>query len=131
MITRALGLVPSMAVAIAVGRSGVDTLLVASQVALSIVLPFIVFPLLYLTANKEIMSVKKPIASYSASSKGQDDGPGELLMTGNATIEDVEASVEIVSYANGRITQILGWLLWLVIVAANAYAIITLALGED
>lgn len=50
-----------MAVAIAAGRNGVDTLLVASQVALSIVLPFIVFPLLYLTSSKSIMAVKKPL----------------------------------------------------------------------
>ena len=49
-----------MVVAIAVGRSGVDALLVASQVALSIVLPFITFPLLYLTNSKEVMAVKKP-----------------------------------------------------------------------
>ncbi|KAK0489581.1 putative transporter of the NRAMP family [Armillaria luteobubalina] len=58
LITRLLSLVPALTVAIAVGRSGIDTLLVASQVVLSIVLPFIVFPLLWLTSNRRVMSVK-------------------------------------------------------------------------
>ncbi|KAK0454105.1 putative transporter of the NRAMP family [Desarmillaria tabescens] len=58
LITRLLSLVPALTVAIAIGRSGIDTLLVASQVVLSIVLPFIVFPLLWLTSNKRVMSAK-------------------------------------------------------------------------
>lgn len=42
LITRLIGIVPSLAVAIAVGRDGIDVLLVGSQVALSIV--SLVFP---------------------------------------------------------------------------------------
>ena len=52
-----------MVVAIAVGREGLNTLLVASQVVLSIVLPFVAFPLIYLTSSKSIMRVGKPVAS--------------------------------------------------------------------
>jgi metal iron transporter len=37
-------MVPSVAVAAAVGESGINTLLVASQVTLSLVLPFVLFP---------------------------------------------------------------------------------------
>ena len=44
---------------------------------------------------------------------------------------DPEAAVERVSYANGRIVRMLGWLLWIVLVAANVYAIVTLGLGES
>ena len=39
------------------GRNGVDTLLVASQVALLIVLPIIVFPLLVLSGSRDVMRV--------------------------------------------------------------------------
>lgn len=120
-----------MAVAIAVGRNGVDTLLVASQVALSIVLPFIVFPLLYLTCSKSIMSVKKPISPPPppvSSTKSQEEA---LPATDDAAVEDIEASIELVNYSNGRVVTVLGWILWLVIVAANVYAIVTLALGES
>lgn len=44
LITRAIGIVPSLAVALAVGRNGIDALLVGSQVALSFVLPFVITP---------------------------------------------------------------------------------------
>lgn len=44
LITRCIGIVPSLAVAVSVGREGIDTLLVASQVALSIVLSFVLVP---------------------------------------------------------------------------------------
>ncbi|KAJ8514800.1 hypothetical protein ONZ45_g7712 [Pleurotus djamor] len=59
-LTRLLAIIPSMAVAIAVGRRGIDELLVISQVVLSIVLPFITLPLILLTSSKSVMSVKKP-----------------------------------------------------------------------
>ncbi|KAJ8515896.1 hypothetical protein ONZ45_g6747 [Pleurotus djamor] len=61
-LTRLLAIIPSMTVAIAVGRRGIDELLVISQVVLSIVLPFITLPLIILTSSKSVMSVKKPAA---------------------------------------------------------------------
>ncbi|CAE6495002.1 unnamed protein product [Rhizoctonia solani] len=60
VITRLIGLIPSTVVAVTVGRQGIDFLLVASQVALSIVLPFVIFPLVYLTSQDSIMQVAKP-----------------------------------------------------------------------
>ncbi|KAI0763666.1 natural resistance-associated macrophage protein [Irpex lacteus] len=125
VITRSLGLVPSMAVAIAIGRNGVDALLVASQVALSIVLPFIVFPLLYLTGSKEVMAVKKSrIPATIESDKSQEEQVPEGVV-------DVEAAFETVDYSNHKIVVVIGWLLWLVIVAANVYAIVSLGLGQE
>ncbi len=125
VITRSLGLVPSMAVAIAIGRNGVDALLVASQVALSIVLPFIVFPLLYLTGSKEVMAVKKSrLPSAIESDKSQEERVPEGVV-------DVEAAFETVDYSNHKIVVVIGWLLWLVIVAANVYAIVSLGLGQE
>lgn len=44
IITRLIGMIPSLVVSASVGQSGVNTLLVASQVTLSIVLPFVMFP---------------------------------------------------------------------------------------
>lgn len=60
LLTRLLGLIPSMLVAVIVGENGINTLLVLSQVILSIVLPFVVLPLVYLTSDPEIMRVKVP-----------------------------------------------------------------------
>ncbi|KAI0354647.1 natural resistance-associated macrophage protein [Trametes cingulata] len=142
LLTRCLGLVPSLIVAAASGRSGIDTLLVASQVILSIVLPFIVFPLVWLTSNKSIMSVKKPkpepMTDVQALDRRQtfngitpsasSDG-GDMKERENA---DAEAQPEeTVNFANGKLVMGLGYLIWLVVVVANVYAIVGLCLGED
>ncbi|PWN46564.1 natural resistance-associated macrophage protein, partial [Violaceomyces palustris] len=46
LITRLIAMVPSLAVSAGVGKKGLDTLLVASQVGLSMALPFVIAPLL-------------------------------------------------------------------------------------
>lgn len=60
LITRLISLIPSMIVAVASGGAGINALLIASQVVLSIVLPFVAFPLIYLTSSKTVMSVRIP-----------------------------------------------------------------------
>ncbi|THH26579.1 hypothetical protein EUX98_g7610 [Antrodiella citrinella] len=149
LITRCLGLIPSMAVAIGAGRGGVDTLLVASQVVLSIILPFIVFPLLWVTCSKEVMSVKKPLSpnSDAASSAPHPEcttpleisSPSSSLpstpsVPANAAdhVYDPEqnAQEEIVDYSNGWISTAIGWTIWLIVLVANVYAIVTLAMGQ-
>ncbi|KAG7099524.1 hypothetical protein E1B28_001366 [Marasmius oreades] len=57
LVTRLISLIPSVAVSVSVGRDGVDTLLVISQVILSVALPFIAFPLIYLTSSAMVMRV--------------------------------------------------------------------------
>jgi len=52
LITRSLGIIPSAIVSVSVGRRGLDGLLVGSQVALSIILPFVVFPLVWITSRQ-------------------------------------------------------------------------------
>ncbi|KAF7791103.1 hypothetical protein EIP86_002064 [Pleurotus ostreatoroseus] len=220
LLTRALGLVPALAVAIAAGRGGVDALLVASQVALSIVLPFVVFPLLWLTGDRGVMSVRKgEDADADADTEEDENTKGKKGEIGEACVEDVEAGLPTlpsggvedrdcaheqdrqstscppsphspasrsispaypsphlppsvhtpsrtpapsqhpstshlpscppsqnatpdpdpdperaappsVSFASHWSARVLGWALWLVIVAANAYAIVSLGLGE-
>ncbi|KAI0800526.1 natural resistance-associated macrophage protein [Fomes fomentarius] len=122
LLTRCLGLVPALVVAAAIGRSGIDTLLVASQVCLSIILPFIIFPLLWLTSSKTVMSVKKPLQQSTA----QGASP-EIAQDAGVT----EAQVEMADFSCGKITIIFGWAIWLVVVMANVYAIVGLARGED
>ncbi len=113
-----------MVVAIGVGREGVDTLLIASQVVLSIVLPFIIFPLMYLTSSKMVMSVRKTSPSSLEEHTADCPSPTTLIV-------DVEASgEEVVDYSNGKVTIFFGYFIWVVVIAANFYAIITLAMGE-
>ncbi|KAJ7492199.1 natural resistance-associated macrophage protein-domain-containing protein [Mycena latifolia] len=95
LLTRLIAVVPSMAVAIAVGRPGIDALLVVSQVILSIVLPFITLPLIYLTSSKTVMRVRKPDTLVSMA--------GELGDSWDDTVD----------YSNGKVT-IVHWVRHLV-----------------
>lgn len=98
-----------MVVAVALGRPGIDALLVASQVALAVVLPFVTFPLIWLTSSKEIMSVRK---------------------TGTVDNDDPERDCsEMIDFSCGKVLTTVGWAIWLIMVAANVYVIVTLAMG--
>ncbi|GBE77581.1 Manganese transporter SMF1 [Sparassis crispa] len=137
LVTRCLGLIPSMVVASALGRAGISTLLIVSQVVLSIVLPFVAFPLIWLTSSKSIMSVKKPRpdkSSVEIPALSSDDAPDEVQLK-EACVEVEEdkeaAEEEMVDFSNGKFTICLGYSIWLLIVIANAYTIVTLAMGED
>lgn len=107
-----------MVVAVAIGRSGINTLLVASQVALAIVLPFVTFPLVFLTSSKKIMSVRKPQATSE---------PGSEMERETA---DPERALALVDFSSGKIATCIGFSIWLIMVAANAYVIVTLAMGK-
>ncbi|KAH7915686.1 natural resistance-associated macrophage protein-domain-containing protein [Hygrophoropsis aurantiaca] len=141
LLTRLLGLIPSMIVAIAVGPAGIDTLLVASQVVLSIVLPFITFPLIYLTSSKRIMSVRKSTA-LSTLNVPNPAAPPDVDPASNsndidipvATVpaEDIEAvnASDMVDFSSGKFMTGVGYLIWIVIVVANVYVLVTLGMGE-
>jgi metal iron transporter len=111
LIARAVSLVPGMVVAAVKGRDGVDALLVASQVVLAFVLPFVTLPLLLLTSSKEVMSVKKEV--HAGGVVGEEGNVGEMI-----------------SFANGRISQAFGWIVWVVLVVANVYVLVELGRGE-
>ncbi|TFK56542.1 natural resistance-associated macrophage protein [Heliocybe sulcata] len=129
MLTRSLGLIPSMVVAIASGRSGIDTLLVASQVVLSIVLPFIVFPMLWLTSSKSVMGVSKPSDHAITPDPASGEPVPGIRM---ASADDLErAEEQQVYFNNNRITAGIGYAIWLLILIANVYVIVSLAMGED
>ena len=138
LITRCFGLIPSLVVAVAVGRPGIATLLVASQVVLSIVLPFVTFPLILLTSSKKIMMVRDDAQCTSTASSEDlsEDEESKKVHVSVATITETapdleRASAKAVDYSNGKITVAIGAVIWIIIVAANVYAIVGLAMGED
>ncbi|KAL0090717.1 natural resistance-associated macrophage protein-domain-containing protein [Phycomyces blakesleeanus] len=57
IITRLVAIVPAMVAASLAGRNGLSTMLVASQVALSVQLPFAVIPLIIFTSMKRCMKL--------------------------------------------------------------------------
>ncbi|GJJ09466.1 hypothetical protein Clacol_003689 [Clathrus columnatus] len=115
LVTRLLGLIPSTLVAALIGRNGIDQLLIASQVALSIVLPFVVFPLVYLTSSHVVMTVKVPLDPPSPPGSST-----QIVKTPSVV------PVKEVDYRNGKIMMTIGYLLFCLIVAANIYALVTL-----
>ncbi|GLB36450.1 putative natural resistance-associated macrophage protein [Lyophyllum shimeji] len=134
LITRLMSLVPSVVVAVAIGREGINTLLIASQVALSVVLPFIALPLIYLTSSEVVMRVRKPVRQLVEA-----DGDGtsihhaeeEVPHAGNTPLaEKVETSSvvihETIDFSNGRVLSSLAYAIWAVVMIANVYAIVML-----
>jgi len=119
-----------MVVAIAVGRPGIDAMLVTSQVILSIVLPFIIFPLVVLTSSKTIMRVRRP-----TSTDGVAVGGGALSrplsIASESRLENNIAADEFVDFSNSWLTIAIAAAIWLVIVLANFYVIISLILGKS
>jgi metal iron transporter len=65
LITRSISITPSIIIAGAVGRDGLDAALNGSQVALSIVLPFVSAPLIYFTCLNKYMTVQPGMARYA------------------------------------------------------------------
>lgn len=57
-ITRAVAITPCLILVLVAGRSGLSGALNASQVLLSLLLPFVSAPLIYFTSNKKIMRVQ-------------------------------------------------------------------------
>lgn len=115
LLTRLIAIIPSIIVAVSVGRRGIDTLLVASQVVLSVVLPFITFPLLYLTASKDIMSVTEHRPASQT----------------NESNVEAPSNVVTVDYSNNWIATGFGAIIWLIVVAANGYVLVSLAIGNE
>ncbi|KAI7867019.1 natural resistance-associated macrophage protein-domain-containing protein [Spinellus fusiger] len=58
IVTRSMAILPAMVAACVAGRQGLSMMLVGSQVALSIQLPFAVVPLIYLTAQQQCMKIE-------------------------------------------------------------------------
>lgn len=151
------------------GQPGIDTLLVASQVVLAIVLPFVAAPLIWLTSSKSVMSVRKPTAAMeSIQTASQDVSPTvptpPVLDILPDAIEEVQTPTEpsvvdsrldekchvtivqhrvhdqeeemsldedaYVSFASGWVVTSLAYLIFFIILAANVYAIVMLALGR-
>jgi len=129
-----------MAVAIGLGRPGIDALLIASQVVLSVVLPFISFPLVYLTSRKDIMSARIPKVQVGeekdtplATPRDDDTVLNPLPhSTESGTLQDLESqpSDTVVDYSNNLFVTLLAFSIWLVIVVANVYVIVTLGRGQ-
>ncbi|KAI1608840.1 natural resistance-associated macrophage protein [Exophiala viscosa] len=103
LITRSISITPSIIIAAAVGKEGLNQALTASQVALSVILPFVTVPLVWFTCRSHIMSV-----------------PNEGGVRGG----------ELVNMRNGWVVATLAVVIWLVLVVMNVALLVLVGLGK-
>ncbi|KAJ4017743.1 NRAMP-like transporter smf-3 [Fusarium irregulare] len=110
LVTRSISITPSIIIAGAVGRSGLNAALNGSQVALSIILPFVTAPLIYFTARDRYMTVTaNRESSYVL----------DINDTVNEVGEEGGARCEGVKMANSWFTTIVACLIWLFMAIMN------------
>lgn len=116
LITRSISITPSIIIAGAVGRQGLNTALTASQVVLSSVLPFVTLPLIYFTSRSRYMTVLPGMARY------YNETEDESRLVGNGSGG--------VNMSNRWYIIILAMLVWLVITVMNVANLVLLGLGK-
>ncbi|CEP62398.1 divalent metal ion transporter SMF1 LALA0_S05e04764g [Lachancea lanzarotensis] len=110
--TRMISIVPCLAISLSVGRPALSRTLNASQVVLSLLLPFLTAPLIYFTCKKSIMRVEEPASNAERRSD----------------IENGEKSV--IDMSNNWVTSVIAFAVWLFISVLNVYAIVQLGLSK-
>ncbi|KAJ5093550.1 hypothetical protein N7456_009411 [Penicillium angulare] len=108
VITRSISIIPSIIIAAAVGKEGLDKTLTASQVVLSVILPFVSAPLIWLTCFNKYMTVR---------TEELDDGDGTV-------------TVEEVKMRNSIFTSIIAVLVWLLIAVMNVALLVLVGMGK-
>ena len=101
LVVRSISITPSIIVAGAVGSKGVSAALEGTQVALSVILPFVSAPLVWFTCRACYMGV-----------------------------DDAESPGGKKSFRNNIVTTIIAVLLWLLIVVMNIAALVLVGRGE-
>merc|ERR1712169_103364 len=103
LITRSISIIPSIIIAAAVGKEGLNQALTASQVCLSVILPFVTAPLVWFTCRSHIMTV-----------------PDETGVRGGAAF----------NMRNGWVVTALAVTIWLVLVVMNVALLVLVGLGR-
>ncbi|KAF7717996.1 Natural resistance-associated macrophage family protein [Penicillium ucsense] len=108
LITRTISIIPSIIIAAAVGKEGLDKTLNASQVCLSVILPFVSAPLIWFTCFSKYMNVA----------------------TEQATEGEGAVQVDQISMRNHWVTSIVAVLVWLLIVVMNVALLVLVGMGK-
>jgi metal iron transporter len=103
LVTRSISIIPSIIIAAAVGKDGLNQALTASQVCLSVILPFVTAPLVWFTCRSHIMTV-----------------PDETSVRGGAAF----------NMRNGWVVTALAVTIWLVLVVMNVALLVLVGLGK-
>jgi len=147
LITRSISITPSIIIAGAVGREGLSAALNGSQVALSIVLPFVSAPLIYFTCRDRYMTVREVRRPGNAMTRSRSGSPesengnenDEREGEGGIGVEHREGDVERrgmerqgdgVKMTNHWVTATIAVLIWMIIAALNVANLVLLGKGQ-
>lgn len=107
LITRSISITPSIIIAAAVGKQGLSKALNATQVVLSVLLPFVSAPLIYFTCRNKFMTVT------TTGEENEGGRPGE-----------------VVKMRNGWFTAVVAAAIWGVICIMNVSLLVLIGLGK-
>lgn len=137
LVSRCISVIPCLVISICLGKNALNKALNASQVVLSIVLPFLVAPLIYFTCSKKIMTteitrVNKKVET-DTSNNINDEGNIDLRqdlesIEPNYEDSDDTKNIETINMANNWITSIIAIIVWLFLSLLNCYAIVELGI---
>ena len=115
LATRSISIIPSIIIAGAIGRKGLSAALNATQVALSVALPFVSAPLIYFTCRNKYMTV----------------GNRDTVEREETEEEfEVDRLDEVKKMKNHWSVSVLAVLIWLVITIMNVALLVLLGLGK-
>ncbi|KPM41974.1 Manganese transporter SMF1 [Neonectria ditissima] len=123
LLTRSISITPSIIIAGAVGRTGLSAALNASQVVLSVVLPFVTAPLIYFTCRQKYMTVRAGRAHFNLIEQHARAGNPVSVETGSMSDGNV-------TMANSWYTTALALLVWVTMAGMNVANLVLLGRGE-
>jgi metal iron transporter len=126
-MTRSISITPSIIIAGSVGKSGLSAALNGTQVALSIILPFVTAPLIYFTSRNKYMTVRSGPARFHVEGSGFDMTMARQRPVTTGHEDDEEAEVKM---GNAWYTTILAVLIWLLIAIMNVANLVLLGKGQ-
>lgn len=141
LVTRCISIIPSIIIAGAVGENGLTAALNGSQVALSVVLPFVSAPLIYFTCRNKYMTVKVGSSSSQVRLPAHDyDNANERNLRQDvgspiSVMSESEAGIgmgmqqEDVKMRNHWVVAVFAVLIWLIIATMNFANLVLIGTG--
>ncbi|KAI0120538.1 natural resistance-associated macrophage protein [Hypoxylon sp. NC0597] len=131
LVTRSISITPSIIIAGAAGQEKLNAALNGSQVALSVVLPFVSAPLIWFTCFNKYMTAQPGHAQYKTEGKDSFTLNGVALAVheSNGELGPVDGG-KPVQMANPWYVSILAGVIWLIIVCMNVANLVLLGLGN-
>ncbi|KAL4751376.1 hypothetical protein BDW72DRAFT_212755 [Aspergillus terricola var. indicus] len=127
LITRSISIIPSIVIAGAVGKEGLNKTLTASQVVLSVILPFVSAPLVYFTCRNRYMTVPMERVHDADADIDTDEQTQSQNTAGD---DSGDSATEGVKMGNGFLVSAIAVLVWIIIAVMNVALLVLVGMGK-